>query len=97
MIFDSVRNFTILHFTDVKSNKLWMGFVYDQFCFAGWGGMGKCLSFKKHGRWLDSLVAAESSKIKKGYKPAEVEQVLSHDPCFVDRFSERFTEFVLKG
>jgi hypothetical protein len=97
MIVDSVHNLTILHYRDGKSNKLWLSFIFDHINYAAWGGMGQSLSFKNHGPWYDSLTSVENSKIKKGYQSVELDQVLEQDPQFLIRFSERFTEFVLKG
>lgn len=95
MIFDTVTDFHIFHYSDDKSNKVWGYFCHDKIWYAFWGGATQAMSFKQHGDWPYDLVRLAQGKQKKGYAPTKITNILDINPEWTNNFNDRFTWYKL--
>lgn len=95
MIFDTVYQFNIYHYSDDKSNKVWGYFCHDRIWYAFWGGATQAMSFKQHGEWPYDVQRLAKAKEKKGYQGSTINAVLDLNPDWIVNFNDRFTWFKL--
>ncbi len=100
MILDQLVNFHLYHCGVNNHNKVWGYFAHGAHFWAFWGGVGKAWSFKYHGVGSDwahmHLMDLAHAKVRKQYEHIQPEQLDTWDVTWRERFSERFTYFLLQ-
>jgi len=77
----------------VKSDKVWTAFKAGEVYYAGWGGRGKTISFKKHPN-QDELDRVMRTKQKK-YDEVDSFQLFTIFPHFKEEVEKRLSFCVL--
>jgi hypothetical protein len=94
-MFESITFLEVLQFREERSDKLWGRFQLDDdtwhVFWCAWKGSS---SFKTHGVGWEGMIGSQRSKntkLKKGYKTIDYQEVVKDWPEFPTMMLERFT------